>query len=83
MKLYIGGFEMINYIDSNCISFRAYTDKNGVLYIPDEVSDIVEKIKSDFNIGIKDIGGNFNETIFYFDRDLTEDEAEEMYEQFD
>jgi hypothetical protein len=53
--------------------------KRGVPTVPQEMKKEANRLASLVGCKIKDFGGNFEEVWFYFDRDLTEEEAEEIW----
>ena len=69
---------MIKNIDSTSITFDAYLDENKVLYIPDKILKLMSKLENNFKFETVEVIGNYTDTIFYLNRDLTEDEVDKI-----
>lgn len=66
-------------IEADSIVFTAVLDK-GVPIVPVEMEEMATKLAQRINNTISVVGGNVHEVWFYFDHDITEEEAELLAE---
>ena len=66
-------------IEADCIVFAAVLD-NGVATVPAAMEEMATKLAQHINNTISVVGGNAYEVWFYFDQEITEDEAAALAE---